>query len=378
MTAYSKRQKAILLLEDGRKFEGYAIGYSGITSGEICFTTGMTGYQEIFTDPSFAGQVVTMTNVHIGNYGVSNKENQSARVQIAGLIVRNFSDYYSRIQADASLQDYLVENRIVAIAGIDTRALVRHIRSKGAMNCVISTIDTEEKELIQKLSDTPSMAGCELASIVSTGEPYFYGDEHAALKVAVIDYGCKRNILECFAQRGCYLKVFPARTELSTIDAWEPDGYFLSNGPGDPAAMDYAIKSARKILDSNKPVFGICLGHQLLALAQGMKTEKLKYGHRGTNHPVLNTSTGLGEITSQNHGFGVVKDSLIGMETEVEVSHYNLNDGSLEGLRWKNKRIFTVQYHPESSPGPFDSRYLFDEYIAMLKVQRGIPVQVTA
>ncbi|HPE10406.1 MAG TPA: carbamoyl phosphate synthase small subunit, partial [Saprospiraceae bacterium] len=208
--------------------------------------------------------------------------------------------------------------------------------------------------------------------------PYFYGDEHAALKVAVIDYGCKRNILECFAQRGCYLKVFPARTELSTIDAWEPDGYFLSNGPGDPAAMDYAIKSARKILDSNKPVFGICLGHQLLALAQGMKTEKLKYGHRGTNHPVLNTSTGLGEITSQNHGFGVVKDSLIGMETEVEVSHYNLNDGSLEGLRWKNKRIFTVQYHPESSPGPFDSRYLFDEYIAMLKVQRGIPVQVNA
>lgn len=376
MTAYSHRQKAILLLEDGRKFEGYAIGYSGITSGEICFTTGMTGYQEIFTDPSFAGQVVTMTNVHIGNYGVSNKENQSDRVQIAGLIVRNFSDTYSRIPADASLQEYLEENRIVGIAGIDTRALVRHIRSKGAMNCVISTVDADEKELKNKLVDTPSMAGCELASLVSVKESYYYGDENAPFKVAVIDYGCKRNILECFVQRGCYLKVFPARTDLDTIDAWGPDGYFLSNGPGDPAAMDYAIETARKILTCDKPVFGICLGHQLLALAQGMKTEKLKYGHRGVNHPVLNKSTGLGEITSQNHGFGVVKDSLSGLEAEVEISHYNLNDGSLEGLKWKNKAIFTVQYHPESSPGPFDSRYLFDEYIEVLKIHKGATASI--
>jgi len=371
MTTYSHRPKAVLMLEDGKKFEGYAIGFKGVSTGEICFNTGMTGYQEIFTDPSYAGQIVTMTNAHIGNYGARNVENQSRKVQIAGLIVKNFSEFYSRVMATESLQDYLERHGIVGIAGIDTRALVRHIRSKGAMNCVISSEETDEDFLRKKLRETPSMAGCELASGVSVDEPYFYGDENAAYRVAVWDYGCKQNILDSLVQRDCYLKIFPAKTDISTILEWNPDGIFLSNGPGDPAAMDYGIATAREVLKSGKPVFGICLGHQLLALAQGMQTEKLKYGHRGINHPVINKKTGLGEITSQNHGFGVVKESVMACSDEVEVSHVNLNDGSIEGLSWRHKPIFTVQYHPESSPGPFDSRYLFDDFVTLIKNSKG-------
>lgn len=369
MTISEQRPKAVLMLEDGRKFEGYAIGMKGVTTGEICFNTGMTGYQEIFTDPSYAGQIITMTNAHIGNYGAATNDSQSRKVQIAGLIVKNFSEHYSRKLATSSLQEYLEDNHIVGIAGIDTRALVRHIRNKGAMNCVISSVENDERFLRNKLNETPSMDGCELASGVTTEEPYFAGDENAPVRIAVLDYGCKQNILDSLAQRGCYLKVFPAGTDFNTIKAWEADGYFLSNGPGDPAAMDYAIETAREILASGKPAFGICLGHQLLALAQGMETEKLRYGHRGINHPVLNVFTGLGEITSQNHGFGVVGDSIKSFSSEVEASHINLNDNSIEGLRWKNKPVFSVQYHPESSPGPFDSRYLFDQFVAMIREQ---------
>lgn len=367
MTTYSHRPKAVLMLEDGKKFEGYAIGFKGVATGEICFNTGMTGYQEIFTDPSYAGQVVTMTSVHIGNYGTKSNENQSNKVQIAGLVVRNFSETYSRIQATDSLQDYLENHRVVGISDIDTRALVKHIRSKGAMNCVISSESTDEDFLKKQLKATPSMAGCELASKVSVEKPYFYGNEDAPYRVAVYDFGCKQNILDSLVQRGCYLQVFPAKTPLPMLLAWNPDGIFLSNGPGDPAAMDYGIATAQEVLKTDKPIFGICLGHQLLALAQGMRTEKLKYGHRGINHPVLNVFTGLGEITSQNHGFGVVKESLDQFAEEVEASHINLNDKSIEGLRWKNKPIFSVQYHPEASPGPFDSRYLFDDFVSMIE-----------
>jgi len=366
MIPYEQNPKAILLLADGRKFEGYAIGKAGITTGEICFNTGMTGYQEIFTDPSYAGQIITMTNAHIGNYGAASNENQSRKVQINGLIVKNFSEFFSRKLATNSLQDFLEENGVVGISNIDTRALVRHIRSKGAMNCIISSTEMDEHKLKGLLQQVPSMDGCELASAVSTPESYFAGDPNAPFKVAVMDYGCKQNILDSLAARGCYMKVFPARTEFETVQAWNPDGYFLSNGPGDPASMDYAIETSKKIMASGKAVFGICLGHQLLALAEGMQTEKLKYGHRGINHPVLNVNTGLGEITSQNHGFGVVRSSIESFESEVQASHINLNDHSVEGLKWLNKPVFSVQYHPESSPGPFDSRYLFDEFVQLI------------
>lgn len=359
-------QKAVLILADGRKFNGTLIGHRGVATGEICFNTGMTGYQEIFTDPSYAGQVVTMTNVHVGNYGTRNVENQSAKVQIAGLVVCNFSEFFSRHMADKSLQSYLEENKITGIADVDTRALVRHIRNKGAMNCIIAPAAESEAMLLETLRQTPSMDGCELASEVSTDAPYFFGDPNAPLKVAVYDYGCKTNILECLSVRGCYLKVFPARASFEEFASWQADGYFLSNGPGDPAAMDYAIETTKKVLRSGVPTFGICLGHQLMALAQGMQTEKLKYGHRGINHPVINTATNLGEITSQNHGFGVVRSSIDLFQDVLSVSHVNLNDNSVEGLRWKNIPAFSVQYHPESSPGPFDSRYLFDEFVNMI------------
>jgi len=373
MIAYEQRPKAVLLLEDGRKFEGYAIGFKGAATGEICFNTGMTGYQEIFTDPSYSGQIITMTNAHIGNYGAASNESQSRKVQINGLIVKNFSEFFSRKMATSSLQEFLEENKIVGIGGIDTRALVRHIRSKGAMNCIISSDEMDESTLKDKLKSIPSMDGCELASAVTTQESYFAGDDTAGIRIAVLDYGCKQNILDSLAARGCYLKIFPAKTSFAELQAWNPDGYFLSNGPGDPAAMDYAIDTAKEILATDVPVFGICLGHQLLALAQGMQTEKLKYGHRGINHPVLNINTGLGEITSQNHGFGVVKSSIEDFADDVQASHVNLNDHSIEGLKWKNKPVFSVQYHPESSPGPFDSRYLFDEFVALIKTHSKKP-----
>ncbi|HEY8388046.1 MAG TPA: glutamine-hydrolyzing carbamoyl-phosphate synthase small subunit, partial [Parasegetibacter sp.] len=335
-------------------------------TGEICFNTGMTGYQEVFTDPSYYGQVLIMNTVHIGNYGVSEKEVESDDVKIRGLIARNLEDQYSRKMANGSLQEYLVQNNIVGIEDVDTRFLVSHIRTKGAMNCIISSEILDVNKLKEMLAEVPSMDGLELASKVSTKEAYELGDPTSSYRVAVMDYGVKRNILNCLVERGAFVKVFPAKTPLAEVKAFNPDGYFISNGPGDPASMDYAIDSVKAILEENMPVFGICLGHQLLALANGIPTFKMHHGHRGLNHPVKNLITGLCEISTQNHGFGVDPEA-VKKASHIEVTHVNLNDHSIEGIRMKNKPAFSVQYHPEATPGPHDSRYLFDEFMKLMK-----------
>ncbi len=358
-------QTAVLLLEDGNIFYGKAFGKIGAASGEICFNTGMTGYQEVFTDPSYYGQVLIMNNVHTGNYGVNKKEMESANVKIRGLIGRNLEERFSRYQATESLDDYLKENEIVAIENIDTRALVTYIRTKGAMNCIISSEDLDIHALKEKLNSTPGMAGLELASVVSTTEEYELGDAAAQLKVSVLDYGIKQNILSCLVKRGVHVRVHPARTPFSRLKEFNPDGYFVSNGPGDPAAMPYAVETLKEILKEESPLFGICLGHQLLALANDIPTFKMHHGHRGLNHPVKNIVTGRCEITTQNHGFGI-DPAAVRNHTGIEITHVNLNDESIEGIRLKNKPAFSVQYHPESTPGPYDSRYLFDEFIAMM------------
>lgn len=357
---------AVLLLEDGTVFHGNAAGKIGTTTGEICFNTGMTGYQEIFTDPSYYGQILVTTNAHIGNYGTKDSDTESDDIKIAGLICKNFTYQYSRPQADQSIQEYFESENLVGISDVDTRAIVRHIRSKGAMNAIISSEILDIKKLKQKLNEVPNMEGLELASVVSTKEPYFVGDPHAELKVAVLDLGTKRNILKCLAERGCYLKVFPAKTPIEELKAFNPDGYFLSNGPGDPAPMDYAVKTAKDILDLDKPLFGICLGHQILALAMDLPTYKMHHGHRGINHPVKNIVTGSCEITSQNHGFGVSPDAVRSSD-KIEITHVNLNDDTIEGIKIKGKKAFSVQYHPEASPGPHDARYLFDQFIDLMK-----------
>jgi len=360
------KNKAILLLEDGSQFEGIAIGKIGITGGEICFNTGMTGYQEIYTDPSYYGQIVVNTTSHIGNYGVEDEEQESVGPQIKGLVVNSFSKDYSRKTADGSLQDYLDSNNIVGISDLDTRLLVKQIRDKGAMNAVICSEDIPVDELKNRLSEIPSMDGLELASIVSTKESYFVGDENAPYKVAVLDIGVKKSILTNLAERGCYLKVFNAKTSFEAMEAWSPNGYFLSNGPGDPSAMDYAIDTAKKIIATDKPLFGICLGHQVIALACGISTFKMHNGHRGLNHPVKNLISGKSEVTSQNHGFAVNREEVEKSDI-IEMTHVNLNDNTLAGIRLKGKNTFSVQHHPEASPGPHDSRYLFDEFINLLK-----------
>ncbi|MFT4533209.1 MAG: carbamoyl-phosphate synthase small subunit [Saprospiraceae bacterium] len=359
--------KAVLLLEDGTFYEGKAAGASGEATGEICFNTSMTGYQEVFTDPSYFGQIMLTTNAHIGNYGTSPNDAESEKVQIAGLVCKNFTNEYSRLKADSDIQTYFEKENIVGIYDVDTRSLVRHIRNKGAMNCIISTIDFDVKSLKIKLDKVPSMDGLELASKVSTNASYEYGNQNGEYKVAVIDFGTKKNILDCFVQRKCSLKVFPAKTSAETIRAFNPDGYFLSNGPGDPAAMDYAVATVKELLKDDKPLFGICLGHQILALANGIPTYKMHHGHRGINHPVKNILTGRCEITSQNHGFGVSPEAVNDNLDKIEITHQNLNDGTIEGIRVKGKDAFSVQYHPESSPGPHDSRYLFDDFIQLLK-----------
>ena len=356
---------AVLLLEDGTSFLGKAAGKIGTTSGEICFNTGMTGYQEIFTDPSYFGQILVTTNAHIGNYGTKDSETESDNIKIAGLICKNFTWQYSRQQADQSIQQYFESEGLVGISDVDTRAIVRHIRDKGAMNAIISSEILDLKKLEQKLKKVPNMKGLELASQVSTKEPYTIGEPDAALRVAVLDLGTKKNILNCLAERGCYLKVFPAKTSLEELKAFKPDGYFLSNGPGDPEPMDYAVATARAILEEDKPLFGICLGHQILALAMGLPTYKMHHGHRGINHPVKNVITGYCEITSQNHGFGVSADAIKSSD-EIEVTHINLNDDTVEGIQIKGKKAFSVQYHPEASPGPHDARYLFDQFIKLM------------
>jgi carbamoyl-phosphate synthase small subunit len=359
-------QKAILMLEDGNVFYGKAFGKIGTASGEICFNTGMTGYQEVFTDPSYTGQVIIMNNVHTGNYGTYAKDVESNSVKIKALIGRNLEDRYSRYVADDSLQSYLEKQEIVAIEDIDTRALVTHVRTKGAMNCIISSEILDESKLKQMLEEVPSMAGLELASTVSTKQAYEMGDANADIKIAVLDFGTKQHILQCMADRGAFLKIFPAKTSAEEIRAFHADGYFISNGPGDPASMDYAITTIKELLKDKKPTFGICLGHQLLALSNDIPTFKMHHGHRGLNHPVKNLITGYCEITTQNHGFGVDPEA-VKKADNIEITHINLNDGSIEGIRMKDRPAFSVQYHPESTPGPHDSRYLFDQFVKMIR-----------
>ena len=366
MSVPEMNNPAILILEDGNVFHGKAFGKIGTATGELCFNTGMTGYQEVFTDPSYYGQVVIMNNVHIGNYGVKNEDVESTGIKVKGVIGKNLEEQYSRFQANDSLQKYFEDQNIVAIDGIDTRSLVAHVRTKGAMNCIISSENFEEQQLKKILSEVPCMAGLELASVVSTTNNYELGNAESDIRVAVLDYGIKQNILNCLLERGAFVKVFNAKTTFEELEEFKPNGYFISNGPGDPEPMNYAVQTIKQILATNKPFFGICLGQQLLALANDIPTFKMHHGHRGLNHPVKNMITGKCEITTQNHGFGVNPDAVRAAKN-IEITHVNLNDDSIEGIRLKDKPAFSVQYHPEATPGPHDSRYLFDDFIAMIR-----------
>jgi len=364
---YQNKPKALLLLEDGKVFEGKAAGAIGITTGEICFNTGMTGYQEIFTDPSYFGQVIVMNNAHIGNYGVNETEVESDSIKISGMICKKFNNGFSRYgENNKSLEDYFKAAGIVAISDVDTRAIVRYIRDKGAMNCIISSSELDIEKLKQKLREVPSMAGLELSSKVSTKKAYEVGKPDAQYRVALMDFGVKKNIVRSLVERGCFVKVFPMKTALSELETFKPHGYMLSNGPGDPAVMEAETSLVKQIVETGKPVFGICLGHQLLAQSQGISTYKLHCGHRGINHPVKNLVSGKCEITSQNHGFSVKAED-VSKAKDVEITHINLNDNTIEGIRLQNKPVFSVQYHPEACPGPHDSRYLFDEFVANMK-----------
>lgn len=363
---YNTRPQAILLLADGTVFHGKSIGIEGTTFGEVCFNTGMTGYQEIFTDPSYYGQIMVAANAHIGNYGVNDQDIEADRIMISGLVVKNFSFNHSRANSTGSLEDYFRKQNLVCISDVDTRALVSYIRDHGAMNAVISTDGKSIDELKKMLAEIPNMEGLELASKVSTKEAYFIGDEKASYKIAALDLGIKKNILRNLAKRDCYVKVFPCDTSYEEMKAWNPDGFFLSNGPGDPEPLLLAQEVAKKILEANDPVFGICLGHQVLALANGISTYKMFNGHRGINHPVKNVLTGEGEITSQNHGFAVNKEELL-KNPDFEITHLHINDETVAGMRMKSKNAFSVQYHPEASPGPHDSTYLFDQFIENIK-----------
>jgi carbamoyl-phosphate synthase small subunit len=355
-------QKAYLVLEDGTFFEGKAIGKIGTTSGEIAFNTGMTGYQEVFTDPSYFGQILIMTMDHIGNYGVRNEDAESGSIKIAGLVCKNYSPMHSRTMANSSLNDYFIEHGFTGISDVDTRQIVKHIRDAGAMNAIISSEILDVGVLTRMVKEVPSMEGLELSSKVWSKESYEV-NEGGANKVALLDLGSKKNIIDCLVERGCHVKVFPGDTSYAVMKAWNPDGYMISNGPGDPSAMPYAVNTLKDILDANEKMFGICLGSQILAQAVGMKTFKLHSGHRGQNHPVQNLLTGKSEMTSQNHGFAIDPESNTG---KAEITHINLNDNTVEGIRIKDKNAFAVQYHPEASPGPHDSRYLFDDFVAMM------------
>ncbi|WP_370398239.1 glutamine-hydrolyzing carbamoyl-phosphate synthase small subunit [Tenacibaculum dicentrarchi] len=363
---YQQRKKALVLLADGTIFYGKSIGIEGTSTGEICFNTGMTGYQEIFTDPSYFGQLMVTTNAHIGNYGVNKEEVESEGIKISGLICRNFSFTHSRVDSDGNLFDWFKEHNVVAISDVDTRALVAYIRDNGAMNAIISTDVESIEALKEQLAVTPNMEGLELASKVSTKEPYFIGDQNASLKISALDIGIKKNILRNLVKRDAYIKVYPYNATFEQMSDFNPDGYFISNGPGDPEPLVAAQNTAKEIIKRNLPLFGICLGHQVIALANGISTYKMHNGHRGINHPVKNLVTGKGEITSQNHGFAINRE-----ETEahpdVEISHVHLNDHTVAGIRMKSKNVFSVQYHPEASPGPHDAEYLFDEFIENIK-----------
>jgi carbamoyl-phosphate synthase small subunit len=355
--------QAVLLLKDGTYFIGKALGKIGTTTGEICFNTGMTGYQEVFTDPSYFGQILVQTNVHIGNYGISNTEVESGNIKIAGLVCSTFAHHHSRKLAASSIDDYFINNQVVGIQHIDTRKVVRHVRDKGAMNAIVSSEVTDIEQLKRMLDEVPDMAGLELSTQVTTRDFYTTGSDIASHRLAVLDFGVKQNILKCLNDRDAYCGVFNAHTSAKDVLGWKPDGILLSNGPGDPSAMDYAVDTVKTLLGENIPIYGICLGHQLLGRSMGIETFKMHNGHRGLNHPVKNLATGHCEITSQNHGFALKENSI----PEVEVTHINLNDNTIEGIRIKDKKAFSVQYHPESSPGPHDSRYLFDDFISMIK-----------
>ena len=371
---------AVLALENGVWYEGQAVGAEGSTRGEVVFNTSMTGYQEVLTDPSYAGQIVTMTCPQIGNYGVTPDDTESDRPRVAGFVVRDASPIASNWRADATLQSYLAEQGVVAIAGIDTRALTRLLRSAGVMRGVIATGAAEPEALVEEARDAPRMEGSDLVRGVTCAEPAEWEPPPDAasgafdavplqragrpLRIAAYDLGMKRNILRRFTAHGCRVTVFPADTPAATLIAAEPDGVFLSNGPGDPAPLDYAIANARELVGSGLPVFGICLGHQVLGLAMGARTYKLKFGHRGANHPVKNLATGQVEITSQNHGFAIEADSV---PEDVEVTHVNLYDQTIEGLRHRSRPVFCVQYHPEASPGPHDADYLFSEFVRAME-----------
>ena len=355
---YQSRKKALVLLADGTIFYGKSVGIEGTSTGEICFNTGMTGYQEIFTDPSYFGQLMVTTNAHIGNYGVNEDEVESDSIKISGLICRNFSFTHSRVDSDGNLEDWFTKHNLVAISDVDTRALVAYIRDNGAMNAIISTDVDNIDALKKQLQATPNMEGLELASKVSTQAPYYVGDENAPIKIAAIDIGIKKNILRNFVKRGAYIKVFPYNATFEELASFNPDGYFISNGP--------AQEAAKQIIQRDLPLFGICLGHQVIALANGISTYKMHNGHRGINHPVKNLLTGKGEITSQNHGFAIDRAEAEA-HADVEITHVHLNDNTVAGIQMKNKNVFSVQYHPEASPGPHDAEYLFDQFIANIK-----------
>ena len=370
---YQTRKRALVLLADGTIFYGKSVGIEGTSTGEICFNTGMTGYQEIFTDPSYFGQIMVTANAHIGNYGINDNEVESDGIKISGLICRNFSFTHSRVDSNGNLKDWFEKHNIVAISDVDTRALVAYIRDNGAMNAIISTEIGNIEGLKKQLANVPTMEGLELASKVSTKKAYYIGDENAPIKIAALDIGIKKNILRNLKTRGAYIKVFPYNSKFAELAAFNPDGYFISNGPGDPEPLTDAQEVAKEIINSNVPLFGICLGHQVIALANGISTYKMHNGHRGINHPVKNLLTGKGEITSQNHGFAINKE-----ETEnhkdIEITHVHLNDHTVAGIRLKNKSVFSVQYHPEASPGPHDSEYLFDQFIESIKESKIIQV----
>jgi len=363
---YQQRKKALVLLADGTIFYGKSVGIEGTVTGEICFNTGMTGYQEIFTDPSDFGQIMVTTNAHIGNYGVNTSEVESDGIKISGLIVRNFSFEHSRVDSSGNLKDWFVKHNLVAISDVDTRALVSYIRDHGAMNAIISTEIDNINSLKDQLSKVPSMEGLELASKVSTKEPYFVGDENSDLKIAALDIGIKKNIIRNFVKRGAFVKVFPYDSTFEDLHSWNPDGYFISNGPGDPEPLKQAQQLAKEIIKRDLPLFGICLGHQVIALANGISTYKMHNGHRGINHPVKNLLTGRGEITSQNHGFAINREETE-IHPDIEITHVHLNDHTVAGIRLKNKNCFSVQYHPEASPGPNDADYLFDQFIENIR-----------
>ena len=363
---YKSSQKAVVILADGTIFHGKSIGATGTSFGEVCFNTGTTGYQEIFTDPSYFGQLMVTTNAHIGNYGTHLDDMESDSIKISGLICRNFSFEYSRPSANDSLESFFNKHNLLAVSDVDTRALVSYIREHGAMNAVISTEVDKIEDLKKQLAECPQMEGLELASKVSIKEPYFYGDENATYKIAALDIGIKTNILRNLSKRDAYIKVFPYNTKFDEMASWNPDGYFLSNGPGDPEPLIDAQNLAKEIISRNLPLFGICLGHQVIALANGIGTYKMHNGHRGINHPVKNIITGKGEITSQNHGFAINRGDTESND-QVEITHVHLNDDTVAGIRLKNANCFSVQYHPEASPGPHDSSYLFDQFIEILQ-----------